>query len=163
MRDVFKHDLPASIVVTLIAIPLCLGIALASGAPMAAGIVAGVIGGLVVAPLSGSRLMVSGPAAGLTSIVLASITKLGAWQTFTLAVVLAGVFQVALGALKWGFIADYVPRSVVKGMLAAIGIILIMKQLPHAVGYDPDYEGDFAFEQPGGENTFSALTHMTNR
>jgi len=163
VREVLKHDLPASIVVTLVAIPLCLGIALASGAPMMSGLIAGIVGGLVIGPLSGSQLMVSGPAAGLTAVVLAATAKLGTWEAFVLAVVLAGAFQLALGALKWGFVADYVPRSVVRGMLAAIGLILIMKQLPHAVGYDADYEGDDSFQQPTGENTFTAILHMLNR
>ncbi|MBK7863809.1 MAG: SulP family inorganic anion transporter [Archangiaceae bacterium] len=157
MRELLKFDLPASVVVTLVAIPLCLGIALASGAPLLAGLIAGVVGGLVVGPLSGSNLMVSGPAAGLTAVVLQATGVLGSWQAFLLAVVLAGVLQVALGLLKWGFVADYVPRSVVRGMLAAIGVLLILKQLPHAVGYDADAEGDVAFHQIDGANTFSAL------
>jgi carbonic anhydrase len=163
VREVLKADLPASIVVTLVAIPLCLGIALASGAPMMSGLIAGIVGGLVVGSLSGSQLMVSGPAAGLTAVVLASVGKLGSFEAFLLAVVLAGVFQLALGFLKWGFVADYVPRSVVRGMLAAIGIILILKQLPHAVGYDADPEGDDSFDEVTGENTFSALLTTLKR
>jgi MFS superfamily sulfate permease-like transporter len=131
-----KQDLPAGLVVFLVALPLCLGIALASGAPLISGIIAGVCGGLVIAPLGGSRLSVSGPAAGLTVIVLNAIQALGSFPVFLMAVVLAGVLQVALGFLKAGAISSYFPSSVIKGMLAAIGIILIMKQTPVAVGYD---------------------------
>lgn len=159
MKEILKNDLPASIVVVLVAIPLCLGIALASGAPLMAGLVAGIVGGLVVGPLSGSNLMVSGPAAGLTAVVLQSTGKLGSWEAFLVAVVLGGVLQIVLGLLKWGFVADYVPRSVVRGMLAAIGLILILKQLPHAVGYDKEAEGNLTFSHDG-ENTFTALQHM---
>jgi MFS superfamily sulfate permease-like transporter len=130
-----KKDLPASIVVFLVALPLCLGIALASGAPLFAGILTGIIAGLVVSSLSGSQLSVSGPAAGLTVIVFTAIATLGSYQAFLLAIVLAGIFQIIFGALKAGIIASYFPSSVIEGMLAAIGIILIIKQLPHAVGY----------------------------
>src|SRR5687767_3326220 len=117
MQNLLKHDLPASVVVTLVAIPLCLGIALASGAPLMAGLIAGIVGGLVIGPLSGSNLMVSGPAAGLTAVVLQSTGKLGSWEAFFVAVVVGGLMQITLGLLRWGFIADYVPRSVVRGML----------------------------------------------
>jgi MFS superfamily sulfate permease-like transporter len=152
-----KKDLPSSIVVFLVALPLCLGIALASGAPLFAGVLTGIIGGIVVGTLSGSQLSVAGPAAGLTVIVLNAITGLGSYETFLLALVLAGVFQMLLGVLKAGTIANYFPSSVIEGMLAAIGIILIMKQFPHAVGYDADYEGDERFSQSDTHNTFSGI------
>lgn len=156
----FRKDFPAAIVVFLVALPLCLGIALASGAPLFSGLIAGIVGGIVVGALSGSHASVSGPAAGLSAVVLAEINQLGSFDTFLLAVVLAGVIQVVLGALRAGFISDYVPTNVVKGLLAAIGIILILKQLPHAVGYDVDSEGDFSFIQADGLNTFSELLMM---
>ena len=133
-----QNDLPAGLVVFLVALPLCLGIALASGAPLFSGIIAGIVGGIVVAFASGSSLSVSGPAAGLTVIVLNAITQLGSYEIFLLAVVLAGLIQIALGYLKAGAIAYYFPSSVIKGMLAAIGIILILRQIPHALGYDKD-------------------------
>lgn len=152
-----KRDLPASIVVFLVALPLCLGIALASGAPLFAGIITGVIGGIVVAACSGSQLSVSGPAAGLTAIVLGAIATLGDYRTFLLAVVLAGVIQVILGLLKGGTIGNYFPSSVIEGMLAAIGLTLILKQLPHALGVDSDFFGDESFVQGDNENTFSAI------
>lgn len=135
-----KHDLPAGLSVFLVALPLCLGIALASGAPLYAGLLSGIIGGLVVALISGSQLAVSGPAAGLTTLVAASIISLGDYKLFLLAVMIAGLFQLILGLLKLGAIANYFPSSVIKGMLAAIGIILISKQIPLALGYDqPDF------------------------
>ena len=157
-----KNDLPAGLVVFLVALPLCLGIALASGAPLFSGIIAGIVGGIVVAFASGSSLSVSGPAAGLTVIVLNAITQLGSYEIFLLAVVLAGLIQIALGYLKAGAIAYYFPSSVIKGMLAAIGIILILKQIPHALGYDKDNEGDFDFFQVDGENTFSEILNSIN-
>src|SRR6478735_8890826 len=132
----FKHDLPAGLSVFLVALPLCLGIALASGAPLYAGLLSGIIGGLLVSLISGSQLAVSGPAAGLTTLVAASIISLGDFKIFLLAVIVAGVFQLLLGLLKLGAIANYFPSSVIKGMLAAIGIILISKQIPLALGYD---------------------------
>lgn len=131
-----KFDIPAGLVVFLVAIPLCLGIALASGAPLFAGLIAGIIGGLVVPWISQSQLGVSGPAAGLTAVVLAGIAAIGSYQGFLVAVVLAGLVQIILGVSRSGFIAYYIPSSVIKGMLAAIGIILFIKQLPHALGYD---------------------------
>jgi len=135
-----KHDLPAGLSVFLVALPLCLGIALASGVPLYAGIISGVIGGIVVSMISGSPLAVSGPAAGLTVIVATAIVTLGDYKTFLLAVIVAGFFQVMLGALRLGSIANYFPSAVIKGMLAAIGIILIAKQIPVALGYDkPDF------------------------
>src|SRR5580693_7184219 len=135
-----KYDLPAGLSVFLVALPLCLGIALASGAPLYAGLLSGIIGGLVVALVSGSQLAVSGPAAGLTTVVAASIISLGDYKIFLLAVMVAGLFQLILGVLKLGAIANYFPSSVIKGMLAAIGIMLISKQIPLALGYDqPDF------------------------
>ena len=135
-----KHDLPAGLSVFLVALPLCLGIALASGAPLYAGLLSGIIGGTVVALISGSPLAVSGPGAGLTTLVAASIISLGDYKVFLLAVMIAGLFQLTLGLLKLGAIANYFPSSVIKGMLAAIGIILISKQIPLALGYDqPDF------------------------
>ena len=155
-----KHDLPASIVVFLVAVPLCLGIALASGAPLFSGIIAGIVGGIIVGALSGSPLGVSGPAAGLAVIVLSAINDLGAFETFLLAVVLAGVIQLVLGFMKAGVIGYYFPSSVIKGMLAGIGVIIFLKQIPHAMGYDKDYEGSVTFAQPDGHNTFSELYYM---
>lgn len=135
-----KHDLPAGLSVFFVALPLCLGIALASGAPLYAGLLSGIIGGLVVSLISGSSLGVSGPAAGLTTLVAASIVSLGDYKIFLLSVIIAGLFQLLLGVLKLGVIANYFPSSVIKGMLAAIGIILISKQIPLALGYDkPDF------------------------
>lgn len=156
-----KHDLPASIAVTLVALPLCLGIALACEAPLAAGLLAGIIGGIVVGALSGSHTSVSGPAAGLTAVVLAALHQFdNAFSTFLVAVVLAGVIQIVLGVLRAGVISNYFPSAVVSGMLASIGLILIFKQIPHAVGYDVDPEGEFSFFQPDAHNTFSELVYM---
>jgi carbonic anhydrase len=152
-----KYDIPSSIVVFLVAVPLCLGIALASGAPFFSGLIAGIVGGIVIGSLSNSQLSVSGPAAGLTAIVLAGITRLGAFETFLVAVFLAGAIQLALGFLKAGSIANYFPGSVIKGMLTAIGIIIILKQIPHAFGYDAAAEGETAFREANGNNTLSAL------
>ncbi len=157
-----KSDLPASIVVFFVAVPLCLGIALASGAPLFAGIIAGIVGGIVVGIASGSPLGVSGPAAGLAVIVLTSIATLGSWPAFLLAVVIAGILQLIMGFAKAGFIAYFFPSSVIKGMLTGIGLLIILKQIPHAIGYDKDAEGDDAFLQIGGENTFSAITNAFN-
>jgi len=155
-----KNDIPASIVVFLVAVPLCLGIALASGAPLFSGIIAGFVGGIVVTTFSKSSLGVSGPAAGLAVIVLGAINQLGSFETFLLAVVIAGVIQIILGIAKAGIIGYYFPSSVIKGMLSGIGIIIILKQIPHAVGYDEDPEGDFKFIQPDGHTTFSDLYYM---
>nr|WP_121269343.1 SulP family inorganic anion transporter [Pedobacter schmidteae] len=159
LKKNLKRDLPSSIVVFLVALPLCLGIALASGAPLFAGLITGVVGGIVVASLSGSQLSVSGPAAGLTAIVLGSIAQLGSYQVFLLAVVLAGAMQLILGLLKGGTIGNYFPSSVIEGMLAAIGLTLILKQLPHALGVDSDFFGDESFFQGDNENTFSAISN----
>ncbi len=157
--NTLKNDLSASIIVFLVAVPLCLGIALASGAPMFSGIIAGMVGGMVVTAFSRSSLGVSGPAAGLVVIVLSAINQLG-FDAFLLAVVLAGVIQIALGFAKAGVIAYYFPSAVIKGMLSGIGLIIILKQIPHAVGYDADFEGDNAFFQADGHNTFSELFYM---
>jgi MFS superfamily sulfate permease-like transporter len=155
-------DLSASIVVLWVALPLCLGIALGSGAPLFSGIIAGVIGGIVVGVFSGSQLSVTGPAAGLTVIVATAILKLQVYEAFLLAVVIAGILQIILGFIKAGVIGDYIPNSVIKGMLAAIGLILILKQLPHLVGYDADFGGDESFDQGNKENTFSGLLNAIN-
>ncbi|MGK0383324.1 MAG: MFS superfamily sulfate permease-like transporter [Bacteroidia bacterium] len=155
-------DIPAGIVVFFVAVPLCLGIALASGAPLFSGIIAGMVGGIIVGLLSGSQLGVSGPAAGLAVIVLTAIQDLGSFEVFLVAVVLTGVIQIVLGVLKAGIIGYYFPSAVIKGMLAAIGIIIFLKQIPHAFGYDKDYEGDLNFFQPDGYNTFSELGQMLN-
>jgi len=153
-----KADAPAGLVVFLVALPLCLGIALASEAPLMSGIVAGVVGGLVVAVISKSQLSVTGPAAGLATIVAAGALKLGSFEALCVAVFLAGIFQIVLGIVRAGFLAELFPLSVIKGMLAAIGIILILKQIPHALGHDDDYEGDLGFWVPGGEeNTFTEI------
>jgi len=162
--DNLRFDLPASIVVFLVALPLCLGIALASGAPLIAGVITGIIGGVVVSLLSGSALAVSGPAAGLAVVVLEGIEDLG-YETFLLAVVIGGVVQLALGAARAGVFGYYIPNTVIKGLLSAIGVILILKQVPHALGFDGDPEGDLDFFQPDGRNTLSeipyALSHFS--
>lgn len=155
-----RQDLPASIVVFFVAVPLCLGIALASGAPLFSGLISGIVGGIVVGFLSNSSLGVSGPAAGLAVIVLTSIQSLGAFDIFLVAVVLAGAMQIILGIMKGGVIGYYFPSSVIKGMLTGIGLIIILKQIPHAFGYDADYEGDLSFWQADGENTFTELINM---
>ena len=152
-----KNDFPSGLVVFLVALPLCLGIALASGAPLFSGLITGIVGGIIVGSLSGSSLSVSGPAAGLTVIVLGAIETLGSFQGFLLAVVLAGAIQLILGYIKAGIVSHYFPSSVIKGMLSAIGIILILKQIPHAFGYDADPEGDMEFIQADGENTFTEI------
>ena len=157
-----KSDFSSGLVVFLVALPLCLGIALASGAPLFSGIISGVIGGIVVGYLSQSHLSVSGPAAGLTAIVLTAITDLGSFDTFLLAVLIAGFIQLALGFIKAGTISNYFPNNVIEGMLAGIGVIIILKQIPHAFGYDPDFEGDESFFQLDGQNTFSELFHVLN-
>lgn len=157
-----KSDFASGLVVFLVALPLCLGIALASGAPLFSGIIAGVVGGIVVGYLSKSHISVSGPAAGLTAIVLTAITDLGAFNIFLTAVVLAGVMQLLLGFIKAGSISNYFPTNVIEGMLAGIGVIIILKQIPHAFGYDPDFVGDEAFFQSDGQNTFSELFQVFN-
>lgn len=157
-----KSDFASGLVVFLVALPLCLGIAMASGAPLFSGIISGVIGGIVVGYLSKSHISVSGPAAGLTAIILTAITDLGAFDVFLTAVFIAGLIQLALGFIKAGSISNYFPTNVIEGMLAGIGIIIILKQLPHAFGYDSDFEGDMAFAQADGNNTFSTLFGVLN-
>ena len=157
LRDSWRSDLPASVSVFLLALPLCLGIALASGAPLSAGIVSGVIGGIVVGTLSNSSLMVTGPAAGLTVIVLGGITTLGSFDQFLSAVMIGGAVQVVLSLLRAGIVGYYFPSAVIKGMLAGIGVILVLKQIPHAMGLDADFEGDESFVQSNAETTFSTL------
>lgn len=153
-------DLKAGLVVFLVALPLCLGIALAQNVPLFSGIIAGIVGGIVVASISGSKLSVSGPAAGLTSIVIASLIQLGSFENFLLALCIAGLIQILLGIVKAGIVGYYFPTAVIKGMLAAIGIILILKQIPHFFGYDMDSEGDETFKQTDGQNSFTELANM---
>ncbi|MCB0438582.1 MAG: SulP family inorganic anion transporter [Mangrovimonas sp.] len=155
-----KNDIPAGIVVFFVALPLCLGIALASGAPLFSGLISGIIGGIVVGALSGSKIGVSGPAAGLAAIVLVAIGDLDGFQNFLVAVVLAGIIQILFGVLKAGVIGYFFPSSVIKGMLTGIGIIIILKQIPHFFGYDSEPEGADSFIESTGENTFSALAHI---
>lgn len=156
----WRTDLPSSIVVALVALPLCLGVAVASGAPPLSGLIAGIIGGIVVGALSRSALSVSGPAAGLTAIVFSAIETLPTYEAFLLSVCLAGVLQLVFSVSRGGYLAEFVPSSVVIGMLSAIGLILILKQLPYAVGYVGDYEGSNEFFQRDGQNTFSELVAM---
>jgi carbonic anhydrase len=166
----WKQDIPASIVVFLVALPLCLGVGLAStnnesihGMPnIFAGLIAGVVGGVVVGALSKSKIGVSGPAAGLITIVLASITSLGSFENFLVAVVISGAIQLIAGFAGLGSLGNYFPTSVIKGMLAAIGITLILKEIPHALGYDKDFFGDESFFQADGHNTFSELLYALN-
>ncbi|MDX2182076.1 MAG: SulP family inorganic anion transporter [Bryobacteraceae bacterium] len=159
VRHDLKADLSAGLVVFLVALPLCLGIALASGAPLFAGVIAGIVGGTVVAILSGSEVSVSGPAAGLAVIVATAIQNLGKFEIFLTAVVCSGVLQVALGLARLGSLSNYVPNAVIKGMLAAIGIVIVLKQIPHALGRDKDYEGDLSFLEAAGENTLTDIVH----
>jgi MFS superfamily sulfate permease-like transporter len=153
MFKTLKNDIPASIVV---------GIALASGAPLFSGLISGIIGGIVVGYLSGSKIGVSGPAAGLAAIVLAAIGTLGGYENFLVAVVLGGCIQLLFGILRAGIIGYFFPSSVIKGMLTGIGIIIILKQIPHFLGYDADPIGDEAFLQTDSENSFSELTNAIN-
>src|SRR5688572_23386423 len=157
-----KSDLLSGMVVFLVALPLCLGIAVASGAPPFAGIICGVIAGIVVGSLSSSNVSVSGPAAGLIAIVLVAITDLG-YETFLVAVVLAGVIQLTLGIIKAGSISAFFPTSVIEGMLVAIGIIIIKKEIPHAIGYDKAHEGDwFALESGSDSGFFTEIINSIN-
>lgn len=157
----WKHDLTSGLVVFLVALPLCLGIALASGAPLFSGLLAGIIGGLVVGAISGSHSSVSGPAAGLTAIVATQIGTLG-FEAFLLAVFIGGLLQIGLGMMKAGALSAFFPSSVIKGLLAAIGVILILKQIPHVFGHDSDPEGDMSFTQPDHENTFTELIRIAD-
>ncbi len=156
-RSTVIADLSSGLVVFLVALPLCLGVALASNAPLFSGILAGIVGGILVGAISRSHTSVSGPAAGLTAVVAAQIVMLGSFEAFLLAVFFAGILQVILGIVRAGSIADFVPSSVIKGLLAAIGVILILKQIPHLLGHDMDFEGEMSFQQPDQENTFSEL------
>ncbi|WP_053404951.1 SulP family inorganic anion transporter [Persicobacter sp. CCB-QB2] len=156
LSESWPSDLLAGLVVFLVALPLCLGIALASGAPMFSGIIAGVVGGLVVAAISNSALGVSGPAAGLVVIVSGAILDLG-FEVFLLAVMISGIIQIIVGYLRAGIIAAFFPTSVIKGMLAGIGIIIILKQIQHALGYDRSFEGELSFIQSSGDNTFQEI------
>jgi len=160
MFKTLKNDLPASVVVFFVALPLCLGIALASGAPLFSGLIAGIIGGVVVGALSGSKIGVSGPAAGLAAIVLTAIGTLGGYENFLVAVVLGGIIQLVFGVLKAGIIGYYFPSSVIKGMLTGIGIIIILKQIPNFFGYDEESAWDLEFFEIDGGNTFSELITM---
>lgn len=153
-----KEDVPAGIVVFLVALPLCLGIALASGTPLFSGLIAGLVGGLVVSWVSGSQLSVSGPAAGLTVIVLNALQTIGNFQGLLLAGVFAGILQLMFGYLKAGIIASFFPSAVIKGMLAAIGLILIIKQIPHATGYDTSFEGDEDYMAESARSSFLELS-----
>ena len=153
-------DAKAGLVVFVVALPLCLGIALASGAPLMSGLVAGIVGGTVVGLLSGSHTSVSGPAAGLSAVVASQILSLGSFSAFLMALILAGMIQISLGVARGGFISEFFPSSVIKGLLAAIGVIIILKQIPHLVGHDADPEGDLSFSQPDLETTFSELFRM---
>ncbi len=162
LRNV-AFDLPAGLVTFLVALPLCLGVALASGAPLVAGLLAGVIGGMVVPLVSRSPLSVSGPAAGLAAIVAAGVVQVGGFQRFCLAVVLGGVMQLALGALRAGVIVSFIPSAVIRGMLSAIGLLLILKQTPHAIGYDAENFASESFMVEGEGNTFSLLGHALAR
>lgn len=153
-----KENLPSGLVVFLVALPLCLGIALASGAPPLSGVIAGIVGGIVVGSISNSNISVSGPAAGLTAIVLTAITDLGTFELFLCAGIIAGIIQLFLGFVRAGSISNYFPNNVIEGMLAAIGIIIILKQIPHAVGFDKDYEGhESIFDNGINFNYFSEL------
>ncbi len=155
-----KSDFASGLVVFLVALPLCLGIALASGAPPLSGIIAGIVGGIVVGFLSRSHISVSGPAAGLTAIVLTAITDLGAFNIFLTAGLIAGLLQLILGFIKAGSISNYFPTNVIEGMLAGIGVIIILKQIPHAVGYDSDFEGDETFAENGGNALGSLMDSL---
>lgn len=156
----YASDFISGTVVFFVALPLCLGIALASNAPLISGVIAGIIGGVIVGAISGSHTSVSGPAAGLTAVIAAQIANLGSFESFLFALIIAGLIQILLGVSRAGFIAAFFPSSVIKGLLAAIGIILVLKQLPHLVGWDMDFNGEMAFWQPDQENTFSELSKM---
>lgn len=158
-----KADFPSGLVVFLVALPLCLGIALASKAPPLSGIIAGIIGGIFIGSLSNSHISVSGPAAGLISIVLTAVATLGSFEAFLLAVFLAGVIQLILGFIKAGSISNYFPSNVIEGMLAGIGVIIIINQLEHAVGYDMINEGDESLQRHDGGNFFSDIPEIISR
>ena len=156
------QNIQSGVVVFLVAVPLCLGIAIAQNAPPFSGIISGIIGGSIVMLISGAKYSISGPTAGMTAIMISSIKELGTFELILTSICLAGIFQIIFGVLKVGLVGYYFPSSVIKGMLSAIGIILIIKQIPHLVGYDVDPEGDMSFFQDDGKNTFSELIHMLN-
>src|SRR5687767_11627026 len=160
-----RYDFPSSIVVFLVALPLCLGIALASGAPPFSGIISGIVGGIIVASFSGSQLSVSGPAAGLSTIVAAAIISFASFETFLAAVVVCGIIQISLGFAKAGIMGDYIPSNVIKGMLAAIGLILIINQFPHLLGDDSSFEADESTSVGEKKNIFvtfiNSFRHIT--
>lgn len=163
MRNFFsniKYDFPASIIVALIAMPLCLGVALAAGAPLFSGIIGGIVGGVVVTLISKSSLGVSGPAAGLTAIVASALITLGSFEALLLAVFIAGIIQVILGLLNAGVIADYFPSSVIKGMLAGIGLIIIIKQIPFALGMETNLDEIWNSYNYGSHNGTDLLSHL---
>ena len=175
-QNTTTKDLSASIVVFFVAVPLCLGIAHASGAPLLAGLVSGIIGGIVVGFISKSPLSVSGPAAGLTSVAIAGIHDLGSYEAYAVAVFIAGIFQIVLSRLRAGFLSKYIPHCVIHGMLAAIGLILIFKQLPHLLGYDVEVMGVQEFHLTHEDitdasaliglqeqNTFTTILHSFSR
>lgn len=162
LSQTLPRDLAAGLVVFLAALPLCLGVALASGSPLLSGVLAGVVGGVLVGLLSGSQTSVSGPSASLPAVVVAQVAALGSFDTFLLAVVIAGLIQLGLGLARAGFVAAFFPSGVVTGLLAAIGVILVLKQIPHVLGHDPDPEGDLAFRQPDREDTFSELLALAD-
>jgi MFS superfamily sulfate permease-like transporter len=158
------RDGPAGFVVFLVALPLCLGISLASNTPLASGVITGAIAGIVVSWLSGSQLSVSGPAAGLTVTIVSAIALLGTYEAVLVSIVLAGLFQLISGFLRAGNLASYFPNSVIKGMLAGIGVLIILKQIPHAVGWDADFAGDESFFQTfDSENSFSEILRSLER
>ena len=163
----FSHpskNIPAGFVVFLVALPLCLGIALASDAPMASGIISGAVAGLIVAWLSGSQLSISGPSAGLTLTLAASIKQLGSFQAVLVSILLAGLMQIIFGLLRAGVLASFFPNSVIKGMLASIGLIIVLKQIPHALGWDADFLGDENFLQSvDQETTFTEILKALDR
>ena len=152
-----KSDLPSGLVVFLVALPLCLGIALASGAPFFSGIISGIVGGIVIGALSNSPLSVSGPAAGLAALVMGALVSIGDYSLFLCAVLIAGILQILLGLAKLGGIANYIPSSVIKGMLTSIGILIIAKQIPHAFGYDKDDKGNITELLPYGQEDLHEL------
>ncbi|HNA79663.1 MAG TPA: SulP family inorganic anion transporter, partial [Turneriella sp.] len=160
MQEILRKNIPSGIVVFFVALPLCLGIALAQNAPLMSGLVSGIIGGIVVGMLGASQVSVSGPAAGLTVVVIGAIAQLGSFPAFTLAVFLSGIIQMGFSLLRMGVVSKFIPGPVIKGMLAAIGIIIVLKQIPHLFGYDSDFVGDLEFIQPDGRNTFTELYAM---
>lgn len=164
--SVFAHiykDLPAGLLVSLMALPLCIGIALASNAPIASGILSGAIAGLLVSWLSGSRLSISGPSAGLAVTLAAAAATLGNFEVVLVSIFLCGVMQVLLGVMRIGFLASFFPNSVIKGMLSAVGLIVILKLIPHAIGWDFNFVGDESFRELHNETTLSSLYHSVNR